>query len=205
MNNIRRNRIFRALTNGFFYLITGMVGAFEAELFSDIFDQTHDINLLKMCGAFIFGGLIVSLVRDKWRGRSLRWRHAEICLHIMTYLAIASVFTNNVLFLWLLWIVGLYVIVLQLVREDLIPFQGAQFGAKRLKALLWLSLIAVLTFGSLAFITANGWFWLLVAIIVAPYVCFFSYLIVRGIRNKRRAQKTRQEKVDPSEEAAQQI
>lgn len=182
-----------------------MVGAFEAELFSDIFDRTYDINLLKMCGAFIFGGLIVSLVRDKWRGRSLRWRHAEICLHIMAYLAIASVFTNNLLFLWLLWIVGLYVIILQLVREDLIPLQGAQFGAKRLKALYWLSLIAVLTFGSLAFITANGWFWLLVAMIVAPYVCFFGYLIVRGIRNKRSAQKARQEKVASPEEAAQQI
>lgn len=199
MNNIRRNRIFRALTNGFFYLITGMFGAFEVELFSDIFDRTYDINLLKMCGAFIFGGLIVSLVRDKWKGRSLRWRHAEICLHIMTYLAIASVFTNNILFLILLWVVGLYVIVLQLVREDLIPIQGVQSGSKHIQALLWFSLIAVLTFGSLAFITSNGWLWWPVTIIVTIYVSVGGYFIIRAYRKKQRAKKACQE---AKEEAA---
>lgn len=196
MNNRRKNRIFRNAVNGLLYFITAIIASFEAGLIEDTFNQTHNINILKVYGVFILIGLLIPLIRDKWRGHPLRWRTAGICLHVMIYLACAATFTNNFLFLWLLWLVGLTVIILQLVREDLIPppAPGMQRLAKPIKLLNWLALIVGLTCCSCALITANGWLWGPVAIIVAPYFFIGFYTMLREIRNKRRAKRANQEK-----------
>lgn len=196
MNSKRKNRIFRNSVNGLIYFITAIIASFETGLIEDAFNQTHNINLLKIYGVFILISLIIPLIRDKWRGNPLRWRTAGICLHVMIYLACAAAFTNNFLFLWPLWTVGLIVIILQSLREDLIPLPAPamQRLAKPIKLLNWLALIMLLTFCSCALITANGLFWWPVAIIVAPYFLIGCYAMLREIRNKRRAKKASQEK-----------